>query len=291
MNTSTKHHAFDIAIVGLGVSGIHQMTREVEETIKRCRHVFVTDTAEGVCDYLRTICPKVTELTVRGDLGAHRMVIYRRMASEVISGALDEGPVCFATYGHPTMYCYPTELIQRAAQILDLRTMILPGVSSLDTLLSDLGIDPGGDGLQIYEASDMLIRQRPLQTDVGTVIYQVPIVLESSNRLPGKQSIDNLRRFQAYLLKYYPPKHTALFVLSKTHPLLETVTQRIPLDRLADVMSTNTNLGTLYIPPVQHRAVVEHELAERMGAHDALDSPRRPGRPAIGPKDPKARKA
>jgi hypothetical protein len=283
---NTNKHPHDVAIVGLGLSGIHQLTREAEETIRRSKHLFVTDTAEGVVDYLKTLCGKVTQLAVRRELGLHRMLIYRRMASEVVSAALEESPVCFATYGHPTMYCYPTTLIQRAAQILDLRTVVLPGISSLDTLMSDLGIDPGVDGLQVYEATDILIRHRPLQPDVGCVIYQAPIVLEADNRLPGKQGHDNLRLFQSYLLKFYPPHHTALFVLSKTHPLLQSIAQRIRIDRLADVLSKNTNLGTLYIPPVHHRAIAEKELAERMTLHEQAAPPYRPGRPPIGPKEP-----
>src|SRR5262245_20618360 len=91
---------YDIAIVGLGLVGIHQMTREAEETIRRSRRLFVTDTADGVVDHLRTLCPKVTELATRSELGVHRIRIYYRMASAVVAAALEEAPVCFASYGH-----------------------------------------------------------------------------------------------------------------------------------------------------------------------------------------------
>jgi len=53
---------FDIAIVGLGIVGIHQITREVEETIRRCGHTFVVDSGFGVVPYLEGICPEVTSL-------------------------------------------------------------------------------------------------------------------------------------------------------------------------------------------------------------------------------------
>jgi uncharacterized protein YabN with tetrapyrrole methylase and pyrophosphatase domain len=277
----------DIAIVGLGLVGIHQITREVEDTIRRSRHLFVTDTAVGVVAYLKKISPKVTELAVRRDLGRHRLLVYREMASRVVGAALEEPPVCFASYGHPNVYCYPTTLIRRAAQILDLRTVVLPGISSLDTLMSALGVDPGFDGLQIYEATDLLIRNRPLQNDVGCVIYQVPIVLEPNNVRPDAgRALENLRRFQNYLLKFYPGSHTAQFLMSKTHPLLDTVIQRIPLERLAETLSNNANMGTLYIPPAYHRDVAEKDLAERMTLNEPARDirPSRPGRPPIGPK-------
>ena len=70
-------------------------------------------------------------------------------------------PVCLATYGHPWVYCYPTTLITRAAPLLGLRVEVFPGVSPFDTLLVDLGMDIALDGIQMYEATDLLLRRRP----------------------------------------------------------------------------------------------------------------------------------
>jgi uncharacterized protein YabN with tetrapyrrole methylase and pyrophosphatase domain len=278
----------DIAIVGLGIVGTHQITREVQETIQRCMHTFVTDTAAGVLDYLKTLCPEVTDLTSVYEIGSHRIKIYRRMASEVVASALENPPVCFASYGHPNIYCYPTILIQRAATVLNLKTMVLPGISSIDTLLTDLGIDPGFHGLQIYDASDLVIRRRPLQNDVGCVILQAPIVLEAYNR-PKAPRGENLMLLQNYLLEFYPAEHKAAFVISRTHPLLQTHTQKIPIGRLAAALEHGSNVGTLYIPPVRQREVAEIHLADRMKLPDTNSEapstklPKRSGRPTIGP--------
>lgn len=286
--SASNNLPYDIAAVGLGIAGIHQITREVEETISRCTQTFVTDIAIGVVDYLKTLCPNVVDLTSQEELGSHRILIYRRMAAEVVAAAVENSPVCFATYGHPKMYCYPTILIQRAAKLLDLKVMVLPGISSLDTLLVDLGIDPGFDGLQIYEATDLVIRRRPLQTDVSCVILQAPIVMEAYNK-PGSPSIDNLRLLQNYLLDFYPDQHNAILIVSKTHPLLEPIMQKIPLGRLVMAMQQGFSVGTLFIPPVHHREVANQELADRMklptadSTKIAVSKSRRPGRPTIGP--------
>ncbi len=274
----------DIAVVGLGIAGVHQLTREVEETIRRCQHTFVTDTGTGVLEYLATLCPDVVDLATAEDAGTHRIPVYRRMASKVVSAAMADGPVCFATYGHPTMYCYPTTLIQRAAVVLDLKVTILPGVSFLDTLLTDLGIDPGFDGLQLYEATDLLVRRRPLQPDVACVISQAPTVANAYNR-PGVRDIAHLTRLQDYLLETYPADHQVVLVTSKPHPLLQPIVQPVPLGSLAAALLPTTQLGTLYIPPLYHRDVVDQALAEQMriGSAPARAVPARPGRPPIGP--------
>jgi precorrin-3B methylase len=80
------------------------------------------------------------------------------MAAEVVSAALSTPPVCLAAYGHPWVYCYPTTLIHYAAPLLHLHVEVFPGISSFDTLLVDLGTDIAFDGMQMYEASDLLLR-------------------------------------------------------------------------------------------------------------------------------------
>ena len=69
---------------------------------------------------------------------------YRKMAAIVVTAAIDHPPVCFASYGHPLIFCYPTTLLRRAARLLNLRFEVVAGVSALDTLLVDLELRPLG---------------------------------------------------------------------------------------------------------------------------------------------------
>jgi len=254
---------FDIAIVGLGIDGAHQISREVEETIRRCTRTFVADQAPGIVDYLAILTPGVVDLAGRFDSRVHRMLTYRAIASEIVAAAMEESPVCFATYGHPKMYSYPTILIQRASAILDLRVEIFPGISFLDTLLVDLNIDPGFDGLQLYEATDLLVRHRPLQTDVNCVIAQAPVVAQTTGGA-AEQNRSNLILLQNYLLTFYPADHQVVVVVSKTHPLLEPTLQRTRLGTLAAALAKVSHSGTLYIPPLKHRPVADDRIAAQM---------------------------
>jgi uncharacterized protein YabN with tetrapyrrole methylase and pyrophosphatase domain len=279
---------YDITIVGLGVNGTFQMTREAEETVRRSTETFVIDGGVGVVPFLKTLCPKVTNLLSTSVQGAPRRVIYRKMASVVVGAAMEKPPVCFAAYGHPKVYCQPTTLIQRAALVLNLKTAVLPGVSSLDAFFVDLNLDPGVDGLQMYEATDLLIRRRPLQTDVPCVIMQAPMVLQPLNA-PQVPSLEKVRILQNYLLEFYPAHHHAVIVISKMHPLLQSIRQKIPLGKLALALQQVSKSATLYIPPVCRREIADQELAEELRVpvirqHEKNDVPRRPGRPPIGPR-------
>jgi uncharacterized protein YabN with tetrapyrrole methylase and pyrophosphatase domain len=137
--------------------------------------------------------------------GKSRLPTYRRMAAEVVNAALTGSPVCFATYGHTLVYCYPATLIQRAAKLLDLRVKTFPGISALDALLVDLGIDFAADGMQIYEATDLLLRRRPLQNDVSCVTWQANVVADATHAT-DRRGADQFLRLQDYLLEFYPPR-------------------------------------------------------------------------------------
>src|SRR5688500_6859556 len=102
---------FDIGIVGTGIVGTHQLTREAEEVIRRCRRTFVIADGYGVAEFLETLCPDVVELGSMYEPGKNRLPTYHKMAAEVIAAAVAHPPVCLATYGHPWVYCYPTTLI------------------------------------------------------------------------------------------------------------------------------------------------------------------------------------
>jgi uncharacterized protein YabN with tetrapyrrole methylase and pyrophosphatase domain len=263
MMDTEKSSSFDIAIVGLGIVGVHQITREVEETIRRCRHTFVIDSGFGVVPHLHSLCPEVTSLAQFYERGKERLPIYRRMAAEVINAAIGGPPVCFATYGHPLVYCYPAILIQRAAKLLNLRVEAFPGISSLDTLFVDLGFDAATDGLQMYETTDLLLRRRPLQNDVPCVLWQVSAIAQLTYET-DRRSADHFLPLEEYLLEFYPIEHPVTFILSKTFPLQESVVKVYRLGTLATELARGPQAGNLYIPPVRRRPVANHGLLEKL---------------------------
>jgi tetrapyrrole (corrin/porphyrin) methylase-like protein len=254
---------FDIAAVGLGIVGMHQLTREAEEIMRRCTEVFFVDTGYGEDGYLRALCPHVTSLLPLYEVGESRLPTYRKMAAAVVTAAINRPPVCFASYGHPVVFCYPTTLIRRAARLLDLRFHVVAGVSSLDTLLVDVSYDFSTDGLQMYDATDLVLRGRPLQNDVPCVLWQTNTFADSSYRRDSVPA-DSLIGLQNYLLQFYPPEHEVLMIFSRTHPALKSIIEPYVLADLAAGIAKGVHSGTLFIPPVQRRPVGDYELLKHL---------------------------
>jgi uncharacterized protein YabN with tetrapyrrole methylase and pyrophosphatase domain len=254
---------FDIGIVGTGIVGTHQITREAEEVIRRSSHTFVIASGLGVVDYIATLCPRTTDLGDLYEPGRNRMPTYHRMAAEVVSAAHTEAPVCLAVYGHPWVYCYPTTLINRVAPLLGLRVEVFAGVSAFDTLLVDLGTDIAMNGIQMYEATDLLLRERPIQSDVTCVVWQ-PTVVGDPTCPDGPADSSQFQPLQDHLLRYYPADHQAKLVTTRNHPLLPSTVRTLRLGELAEALAGVPGVGTLYIPALAERPVTDDELLTLM---------------------------
>lgn len=259
MNTARMQKLFDIYIAGLGIMSVRHITREAEEAIKVSKQVFFVDPGFGVEEFLQTLCSKTTNLLPHYRVGVDRKLTYKAMATQVIEAALEDSPVCFATYGHPQVYVYPTYLIKQAAALLDLNVHIIPGISAIDTILIDVGIDPGPQGLQMYEATDVLVRERPFQPDVPCLLWQVAS-LESALYSDQRGNSERFLRLEQYLLQIYPAEHPVTMVLSSTYPLLDPLKETFPLRELSSRLAQGLQSGTLYIPPIEQRTIRNQKL-------------------------------
>jgi hypothetical protein len=169
------------------------------------------------------------------------------------------------------MYVYPTHLMRRGAALLDLSVRVIPGISTLDTIIGDIGLDPGPYGLQMYEATDVLTKVRPLEPDVPCLLWQVSAV-ETALYSTRRGNRHRFVRLQRYLLQTYPANHQVTMVLSSTYPLLEPLKETFPLGELADRLADGLQVGTLYIPAVAARDVHDTELMRELFDPSHLDA-------------------
>lgn len=252
--------AYDLYIVGTGIVGVRQITREVDDAFRRCREVFVVDSGFGVREHIEERCPVVTDLIpVTYREGEPRIEAYDRMSTTVLDAALDHPPIAFAVYGHPQVYVYPTMQLTQAAKALGLRVKVLPGISALDALFIDVGLDPGFAGLQMYDATDLLLRKRPLLADVPCILWQIGAV-ETVLHSTATSTPVRFRRLQDHLSEFYPEEHELHSVFTSTYPLAPSRIDSFPLRDLATRGPTIPHGASLYIPPTEPRAVVDDKL-------------------------------
>lgn len=251
----------DIHIVGLGVLNGDHLTLEVDAVLRRVNEVLYLDTGIATPALLEARCDRVTSLyheTYRA--GASRSAGYQRAAARVIEAALDRSPVAFAIQGHPTVLVHAPSLVTRMAGALGLEVKVYPGISSLACLFAEQMIDPGVQGLQMMEATDMLLRRRPVQVDMPLLLWQVGNV-ETALHATRRSRPARFQRLHRYLLQHYPASHPVLAYFATPHPLLPSSAVRFALAQLPDHVDELHHGTTLFLPAVRQRPVQDPELA------------------------------
>src|SRR6516165_11074275 len=106
------------------------------------------------------------------------MDTYEEMVERIVADVRGGVNVCVAVYGHPGFFAYPTHRAIAQLRREGFAAVMLPAVSSIDWLFADLVIDPGASGLQVYDASDFLLRMRRFDPQIALVLLQLNVIGE-----------------------------------------------------------------------------------------------------------------
>lgn len=193
-----------------------------------------------------------------------RSVIYREMTNSVLTAAETSAPVAFASYGHPLVYVAARRQIWDEGIARGLTIRVMPGISALDALLIDLKLDPAVEGLQMYEATDMLLRERPPQLDVPLLIWQIGALERLT--YDEDQTEGQFVRFTRYLLRFYPPTHHVIVARTATLPVAKPRLIDSELERLPSLFRLIGSADTLCVPSFSHRPVRDSQLLHEIEA-------------------------
>lgn len=240
----------DIYLVGTGILGVWHLTREAEACLTECRKVFLVDATYGVAQHIQSLGPEVINLLPEYVEGESRLDTYRTMAAKVIDAALEDPPVSLAVYGHPSLLVYPTTLVRKASPHLGLLVHTVSGISSFDTMLVDLDLDPGLNGLQMYDANALVVENRTLDVEVPCLLLQVDAV-ETSFHTANQSRASRFDRLVEHLLRFYPPDHTVTNIRSASFPIFGPEKNSFPLIELGAQFSSRRLGGTVYIPKLR----------------------------------------
>jgi len=254
-----------LTVVGTGIQIARDFTPAARGCIESADKVFYLAGDRVAARIIEELNPTAESLHTSYDPGKRRIRTYEEMAERIMSRVRGGDDVCVAVYGHPGFFAYPMHRAIHQARREGFEAAMLPAVSSLDCLLADLGIDPAERGLQVYEASDFLLRPRGFDPRVALVLLQLHVVGE-----PGFESEPNRAGFLLLvkrLRRRYGARHEAVVYAAAEYVWGKPSIQRVTVGTLA---SATIGAGsTLFLPPKGRVSVdedMQHRLAESVRA-------------------------
>lgn len=239
--------------------GLH-LTVEAREQIEGADEVLYVAADPASREWLESLNPRTRSLAKHYREGVPRRRIYDEMVEEILAAVREGKRVCAVFYGHPGVYVNPSHEAVRRARKEGFEARMLPAVSSEDCLIADLGVDPGTQGWQSWDATSLLLRGYRPDPTAALVLWQVDAIGKLDwNHDPNPQGLQALAQALGEL---YPLDHELVFYRASIYPILEGETTRLPLHELAALEAPPA--PTLYVPPLAPRPV-DPETARRIG--------------------------
>lgn len=234
----------DLWIVGVGIRGLDQITLETLEVLKRCRKVLhLTHQHKR----FKKINPNIVDLEEFYWTGEEDWKIHDRILKLVLE-EVERGPeVAVVSYGHPMVFDDSTLDLVKISKQKGFSCRVLPAISCLDTLCIDLGIDYGA-GLQLFEATQLVEDEIPVNPEVDTLLMQLghfgtSIVEDDVDNPPGR-----FTPLVEYLTRFYDPDHRVVIAFSNDGNISQPELLRTKLARLDSHRRRIFPGVTLYIP-------------------------------------------
>jgi hypothetical protein len=166
-----------LVVLGSGISHI-DLTADTEAEIRSADYVFycLYDRLSQI--WINGLRPDAYDLAALYTEEGDRYGTYLRMAEALLYHVRRGAKVVAIYYGHPGVFAMPAHRAIGIARSEGHQARMRPGISALDYLVADLGFDPALPGLLTFEATDLLLRRRRIDTSLHLVLWQVGVVGE-----------------------------------------------------------------------------------------------------------------
>lgn len=248
-----------LVIAGTGIKTVAHITEETKNYIQACDKVMYLINEPAMQKYISNLAKSSENLDELYFSSTMRSESYKKISDKVVQELEVVNSVCLVLYGHPAFFAIPGLLAASKIRRDDIETIICPAVSSLDCLLVDLKLDPGNGGLQILDATEFMLYNKPLVTSTNVLLYQVGMV--GNTGLPNSPINKEAFGYLKYkLISLYSKDKIVYLYEAALYPRKSPLVVEISLDVFS--IQNLTALTTLYIPPSIEKLAIDNQFLE-----------------------------
>ncbi|WP_052140614.1 SAM-dependent methyltransferase [Janthinobacterium lividum] len=237
-----------LVVIGSGIKAVAHFTLEAQAHIQQADIVLYA-AADPVTDlWIESQNPNAFDLYQYYADDKGRVITYVQMIERIMAEVRAGKYVCALFYGHPGVFVTPSHNAIEIARAEGYDAVMLPAVSAEDCLYADLGVDPSVPGLQIYEATDFLLRRRKVDTTANFMLWQVGCIGDLGFKFAGYEN-DKFDVLIDYLEELYGPDHLAINYVANMFYGPPQIDRHVIADyRNPDVKAKVSGISTFFIP-------------------------------------------
>jgi hypothetical protein len=246
----------ELYLIGLGVMIPEHVTAQAIRALSRCSQIY---TLIRESPHLWIPADKLGQIEiidvlnwyVEGEVRTHN---YDYVARKIYSALSPGKNVGYVTYGNPMAYDSVAQNLISLCEAAGLRAHIVPGISSLETVLCDLRRDIA-PGIQVYDASWLVACEIQPRVDVPLLLVQIDTFGSFRTHYNSLREGDSLKELVQHCCRFYPTQHSVYLVRSRGDETRPAHIMDVRLSQLCDVTGEELRGTSLYFPashPGQH---------------------------------------
>jgi uncharacterized protein YabN with tetrapyrrole methylase and pyrophosphatase domain len=231
-----------LIIAGSGIKTVSHLTEETVKVIQGVDKVLYLVMENNLKTWVTREAKDSESLDGIYFSNDKRIDSYHQITQHIINEYYKVKSLCVLFYGHPILFA---ESALKAANIINNEggeVIILPAISSIDCLISDLQIDPSNQGYYCVDATELLIYEKHINITSHLIIWQGGNL--GSYDVNPSNKLDVLC---GYLEGYYHNSQAVCVYEASTYPLQKPRIEWTDLNKLPSIQINPQS--TLYIPP------------------------------------------
>jgi len=243
----------DIILLGYGVDDTLQLTVEAQRVLARIGATFTVGLPPNLARFLKAQRVECIDLAGRFEAGRSYADCYLDVADAILRKAADEPPAVFLTQGSPLFLNSINRFLVMQARERKLTVQTLPALSAFDAIVSDLGLDVGTFGLQLFNARRLVARRQQVNPEVPLLLLQLAGFAAETVEPAHQDDAVLYQPLAGYLRQFYPAEH-AVTLVNTAGSGRSGGRQTVELARFAELIPHITSTSNLFVDAVRQRA-------------------------------------
>lgn len=204
-----------INIVGCGVNVLDHLTLNAINVLQQSELVLALVTNAEI-EILSKYCLNIINITTLYKDGDKDTENYYRIYKNTISHLEHFNHITLLVPGHPRLGVTLTQLFEDQSVKYNFTISVIPGISSFDTMLNDLKIDPLERGAVIIDVNRMLLFDYPINPALDHFFYHICSIGNNKTEFSHPNDNNRVSLLKKYLLNFYSSNKKITMIQSQS---------------------------------------------------------------------------
>ena len=237
-----------LVVIGSGIKSLAHMSKEASIVMENSERLLYLVNDKISSDYIVSLQLNSTSLSELYFKYPNRKDAYSAITAKIISEYEQYSSLCVLLYGHPVFFAdFALDAVLKIKEQGG-NAIILPAISSLDSLLADLLINPGKHGVAIHDATELLVHEHCINVYSYLILYQV-----SSLGMNDYNISIHLNVLKNYLLRFYPENQPIFIYSASQIPGTAFSLEIVKLKQFEQ--APISHLSTVCISPIKYKKI------------------------------------